>query len=71
MSLIICYYGKNGAVVGGDRRQIFFRGEEQKRKILEEKVEKLVKEIAWEIIPEIAEKVIREEIEKLIKSRSA
>ena len=36
MSLIICYYGKNGAVVGGDRRQIFFRGEEQKRKILEE-----------------------------------
>jgi len=38
MSLIICYYGKNGAVVGGDRRQIFFRGEEQKRKILEEKL---------------------------------
>jgi hypothetical protein len=38
MSLIICYYGKNGAVIGGDRRQIFFRGEEQKRKILEEKL---------------------------------
>ncbi|MEO2117867.1 MAG: DUF2121 family protein, partial [Methanocaldococcus sp.] len=38
MSLIICYYGKNGAVIGGDRRQIFFRGDEEKRKILEEKL---------------------------------
>jgi len=38
MSLIICYYGKNGAVVGGDRRQIFFRGSEESRKILEEKL---------------------------------
>ncbi|AIJ05038.1 hypothetical protein JH146_0187 [Methanocaldococcus bathoardescens] len=38
MSLIICYYGKNGAVIGGDRRQIFFRGNEENRKILEEKL---------------------------------
>ncbi|ACV24612.1 DUF2121 family protein [Methanocaldococcus fervens] len=38
MSLIICYYGKNGAVIGGDKRQIFFRGNEEKRKILEEKL---------------------------------
>ena len=38
MSLIICYYGKNGAVIGGDRRQMFFRGDEEKRKILEEKL---------------------------------
>ena len=38
MSLIICYYGKNGAVMGGDRRQVFFRGDEEKRKILEEKL---------------------------------
>ena len=38
MSLIICYYGKNGAVIGGDRRQIFFRGSEESRKILEEKL---------------------------------
>ncbi|XRO75359.1 DUF2121 domain-containing protein [Methanocaldococcus sp. 28A] len=38
MSLIICYYGKNGAVIGGDRRQMFFRGKEENRKILEEKL---------------------------------
>ncbi|XRP96976.1 DUF2121 family protein [Methanocaldococcus sp. 16A] len=38
MSLIICYYGKNGAVIGGDKRQIFFRGNEENRKILEEKL---------------------------------
>ncbi|ENN96645.1 hypothetical protein J422_01086 [Methanocaldococcus villosus KIN24-T80] len=38
MSLVICYYGNNGAVMAGDRRQMFFKGPEEKRKILEEKL---------------------------------
>jgi hypothetical protein len=36
MSLIIGYYGKNGAVLGGDKRNIMFRGDLEKREKLEE-----------------------------------
>ncbi|AEF97011.1 DUF2121 family protein [Methanotorris igneus] len=36
MSLIIGYYGRNGAVLGGDKRNIMFRGDIEKRKKLEE-----------------------------------
>ncbi|EHP88325.1 DUF2121 family protein [Methanotorris formicicus] len=35
MSVIIGYYGKNGAVLGGDKRRIMFRGDVEKRKMLE------------------------------------
>ncbi|WP_456418670.1 MJ0548 connectase family domain-containing protein [Methanocaldococcus infernus] len=36
MSLILCYFGNNGAIILGDRREMFFRGNEEKRKELEE-----------------------------------
>ncbi|MDK2988029.1 MAG: hypothetical protein PWQ47_1167 [Methanothermococcus sp.] len=38
MSVIIGYYGKNGAVIAGDRRNILFRGDPKKREELEKKL---------------------------------
>ncbi|MBW9223771.1 DUF2121 domain-containing protein [Methanothermococcus sp. SCGC AD-155-E23] len=38
MSIIIGYYGHNGAVIGGDRRNIIFRGDPKKREELERKL---------------------------------
>ena len=73
MSLIICYYGKNGAVVGGDRRQIFFRGEEQKRKILEEKLysgEIKSEEELYKLADELNIKIIIEDSRDKVKKIS-
>ncbi|HIP84316.1 MAG TPA: DUF2121 domain-containing protein [Methanothermococcus okinawensis] len=38
MSIIIGYYGNNGAVIGGDRRNIIFRGDPKKREELERRL---------------------------------
>ncbi|HIQ39101.1 MAG TPA: DUF2121 domain-containing protein [Methanothermococcus okinawensis] len=38
MSIVIGYYGNNGAVIGGDKRNIIFRGDPKKREELEKKL---------------------------------
>ncbi|AXI25441.1 hypothetical protein CFE53_04555 [Methanofervidicoccus sp. A16] len=38
MSIVVGYYGNNGAVIGGDRRNIIFRGDPKKREELEKKL---------------------------------
>ncbi len=38
MSIIVGYFGPNGAVVGGDKRTIFFRGSVENREQLEKKL---------------------------------
>lgn len=38
MSLIICYIGKHGTVIIGDKRRIGFFGDEKKRELLEEEL---------------------------------
>jgi len=38
MSIVIGYYGNNGAVIGGDRRNILFRGDPERREELEKKL---------------------------------
>ena len=38
MSIVIGYYGNNGAVIGGDRRNIIFRGDPKRREELEKKL---------------------------------
>ncbi|WP_423791908.1 DUF2121 domain-containing protein [Methanocaldococcus indicus] len=64
MTLIICYYGANGSVIAGDKRQIFFRGNEEKRKILEEKLysgEIKSEEELYKLAEELGIKVIIED----------
>ncbi|MCQ6253595.1 DUF2121 family protein [Methanocaldococcus sp.] len=75
MTLVICYYGNNGAVIGGDRRQIFFRGNEQNRKLLEEKLyngEIKSEEELYKLAEELNIKIIiednREKVRKLSDS---
>ncbi len=73
MSLIICYYGKNGAVMGGDRRQVFFRGDEEKRKILEEKLysgEIKSEEELYKLAEELNIKVIIEDSREKVRKIS-
>ena len=38
MSIVVGYYGNNGAVIVGDRRNIMFRGDPEKRKELEKEL---------------------------------
>ncbi|MGV8144609.1 MAG: DUF2121 domain-containing protein [Methanothermobacter sp.] len=38
MSLVICYIGSHGTVIGGDKRRIGFLGDEKKRELLEEEL---------------------------------
>ena len=38
MSIVVGYYGNNGAVIGGDKRNIIFRGDPKKREELEKKL---------------------------------
>ncbi len=69
MTLIICYYGANGAVIGGDRRQIFFRGNEEKREILEKKLysgEIKSEEELYKIAEELGIKIIVEDNRKKV-----
>ncbi|NPA63264.1 MAG: DUF2121 domain-containing protein [Methanococci archaeon] len=73
MTLIICYYGKNGAVIGGDRRQIFFRGNEEKRKLLEEKLysgEIKTEEELYKLAEELGVKVIIEDDREKVRKVS-